>query len=197
MTASALPTGLRGRLLALALAFLAIAAVYLLIAAPLLNLYAQREARLEQEGMLVPHLEAAAAALPTLRARLAALRTAARTSKVTLDGASDAIASANLEGRIEGLAGKAGVTIGSTESLPVATMGGYRRIGLRLVLSGPYENLINLLAAIEAAAPPLIVDDLQIHGVLQRPGMPQRGVLDAALDVYGFRSNRPPVAEKP
>ena len=151
--------------------------------------------------MLVPRLQAAAAALPELRARVALLRAAARTRKVTLDGASDAIASANLQSRIDGFATSIGATIGSTESLPPETRDGYRRIGLRFALSGPYETVVKLLAKLEAATPPLIVDNLQIHGVLRRPGLPAGGEaeadLDAGFDVYGFRNGGGSAANKP
>jgi general secretion pathway protein M len=164
--------------------------------APLVSLYQQRAAKLEDGRMLAPHLQAVAAELPSLRARLAELRSAARTRKVTLDGASDALAAANLQSRIEALAASVGATIGSTESLPVEVTQGYRRIGLRFVLSGPYETLVRLLARLQQATPPLVVDNVQFHGVLRRPVMPQvaggRGGpsgLDAGIDVYGFRSD--------
>lgn len=191
-----MPTGRQGRLLALALALFALAGIYVIVAAPLLDLYAERQAELADKRMLLPRLSAAEAELPALRARLTQLGAAARARKVTLDGGTDAIASANLQGRIEELASSAGATIGSTESLPVETRAGFRRIGLRLVLNGPYETMVKLLAEIEQANPPLIVDNLQIHGMLRRPGMPETTALDAGLDVYGFRSNDTP-AEKP
>jgi general secretion pathway protein M len=187
--------------LALSLVLVVLGGLYFLAVAPLVDLYRGREARLEDDRNLLPHLQAAAAALPALRAQLAELRAAARTRKVTLDGASDAIASANLQSRIEGIAVSVGATIGSTESLPAEAADGYRRIGLRFALSGQYETLVKLLAQIEEATPPLIVDNLQIHGVLRRPGLPTGAggdaALDAGLDVYGFRSeNESTAAER-
>ena len=146
--------------------------------------------------MLVPRLKAAADELPELRARVAQLRATAGARKVTLDGSSDAIAAANLQSHIEELAASVGVTIGSTESLPVEVRGGYRRIGLRYTLSGPYESLVKLIAKLEAATPPLVIDALHIHGVLRRPGTPAAGSLDAGLDVFGFRSNDSTAAAK-
>jgi general secretion pathway protein M len=179
-----MPTGRRGRLLALSLALVTLGGVYLLAVAPLFDLYAEREANLDDGRMLLPRLQAMSAALPAYRARVAELHAAARTRKVTLDGASDAIASANLQSRIEAFA----VAVGAT-------------IGLRLALNGPYETLVKLLAKLEEATPPLIVDNLQIHGVLRRPGLPQSGgtdiALDAGLDVYGFRSDDKSVAATP
>jgi general secretion pathway protein M len=167
--------------------------IYFLAVAPLVDLYEQREARIEDDRVLLPRLQAVADRLPALRSQVARLRASARTRKVTLEGASDAIASANLESRIEALATSVGATIGSTESLPAETRDGYRRIGLRFALNGPYETLVRLLAKLQDARPPLIVDNLQIHGVLRRPGFAQSGTgdvaLDAGIDVYGLRTD--------
>ena len=196
-----MPTGRRGQLLALSLVLLVLGGLYFLAVAPVIDLYRGREAHLEDGRMVLPHLQAAAAALPALRARVAELRAAARTRRVTLDGASDAIASANLQSRIEGFAASTGAAIGSTESLPAETADGYRRIGLRFALNGPYETVVKLLAKIEEATPPLIVDNLQVHGVLRRPGLPPGpggdASLDAGLDVYGFRSDKASAATEP
>lgn len=150
--------------------------------------------------MLLPRLQAAAAELPSLRTRITRLRSAARSSKLTLEGASDAIASADLQSRIDALASSVGAAIGSSESLPAVARGPYRRIGLRLALSGPYETLIKLLARLEAATPPLVIDNLQIHGVSRRPGLPRSEFdqgLDAGVDVYGFRRSEKTVSAKP
>lgn len=182
-----MPSGRRGQALALALALAVLAALYLIVAAPLLGFFAQRQETIEARQMLLPRLQAVAAELPALRARIARLRAEQRTRQLTLDGATDAIASANLESRIDALARSVGVTIGSTESLPAEPHGPYRRIGLRLVLTGHYEALINLLARLETVRPPLVVDNLQLHGPLARPGMETAATLDAGLDVYGFR----------
>ena len=197
MLSASLPTGHQGRLLALLLLLVVLGAVYLVVAAPLIELYAGRAALVEDKRMLVPRLKAAADELPELRARVAGLRATAGAAKVTLEGSSDAIASANLQSHIAELATSVGVTIASTESLPVETRGGYRRIGLRYTLSGPYETLLKFIAKLEAATPPLVIENLHIHGVLRRPGTPAAGALDAGLDVYGFRDNDKTVAAKP
>jgi hypothetical protein len=118
------------------------------------------------------------------------------TRDIVIDGASDAIAAANLQSRLEELAKSVGVTIGSTEGIGAENRGGYRRIGLRLAISGDYDGIIKLLAAIEAAAPPLILSNLQFHGVLRPTGQAQGSRLDAGLEVYGFRRTDTPVAPK-
>jgi general secretion pathway protein M len=197
MSPDALPTGRQGQLLALLLLLVALGGAYLLAAAPLVDVYAGRATAVENRRMLALRLKAAADELPGLRARVAELRASAGTRQVTLEGSSDAIASANLQNHIAELAASVGVTIGSTESLPAEPRGGYRRIGLRYALSGPYETLVKFLAKLDAATPPLVVDNLQIHGVLRRPGTPEASGLDAGLDVYGFRNNENLVAANP
>jgi general secretion pathway protein M len=191
-----MPTGRRGQLLALSLLFVALGGVYFVAVSPLLGLYAERADVLENRRMLVPRLRAAADELPALRTRVEQLRTAAGTRKITLDGASDAIAAATLQSRIEELATSAGATIGSTESLPAEARPGYRRIGLRYVLSGSYETLVKFLAKLESATPPLVIDNVHIHGVLRRPGTPAASGLDAGLDVYAYRDGEKAVAVK-
>ena len=191
-----MPTGRRGQLLALSLLFVALGGVYLLVVSPLLGLYAERAAVLENRRMLAPRLRAAADELPALRARVEQLRAAAGTRKITLEGASDAIAAATLQSRIEELATAAGATIGSTESLPAEARSGYRRIGLRYVLSGSYETLVKFLAKLESATPPLVIDNLHVHGVLRRPGTPAAAGLDAGLDLYAYRDSEKSVVLK-
>ena len=78
--------------------------------------------------------------------------------------------------------------------LRLAWGSGYRRIGLRYVLSGSYETLVKFLVKLEAATPPLVIDNLHIHGVLRRPGTPAAAGLDAGLDVYAFRDGQKSVA---
>lgn len=160
--------------------------VYLIIAVPLLDLYAEHESLIASRRMLLSKVNAAAGELPMLKTRVAELRDAVDSHKFTLEGASDAIASADLEGHVERFARGTGLKIGSTEVLPPQAQGDYRRIGLRLLINGSYESLMKLLVAIETATPPLVVDDLEIRSLVRRLGAPSASVFDASLEVYGF-----------
>lgn len=170
---------------------------YLVVAAPLLDLYRGRAAHTASQRALVVKLGAIAAELPILRARVEDLRVAADSHKLTLDGASDAIASATLQGHIEQFAAASGVTVGSTEILPIDTQGEYHRVGLRMLISGSYESMMKLLATIETATPPLVVDGLQIHSLMRRAGASTTFGLDASLEVSGFRANEISSIAKP
>ncbi len=169
-----------------------------------MNLYAESQSVLENRAILPPRLRAVAEELLGLRTGGSELRAAAGTSKVTLEGAGDAIASAHLQSRVEELAASVGAAVSSTEG-PAEVRGGYRRIGLRYVLVGSYETLVGLLAKFEAATPPLVIDNLHTWGGLRaerRPGRPATPgmvtpALNAGLDVYGFHTNENPVVAKP
>ena len=183
-------------MLAVAILATIIGAAYLLIAVPLRDLYVERQGVLEDRSMLAARLAATATELPALRARLAELRATASTSKVTLDGANDAIASANLQSRVDALATSLGVTLGSAEALPAVDRGGFRRIGLRIAVHGDYENLVRLMAAIDASVPPLVLDNLHIRTVMRPAGMPGSAKLDAGFEVYGVRDEKSVSAQR-
>lgn len=194
---AALPTGRRGRLLAVSLALAVLASFYAAVVSPLIALYAANEVAAETRRMLVWKLDAVSRELPVLRSRMAKLRAAAAVDTHTLGGASDAVASAALQGRIGEIASTAGVAIASAESLPTEVQDGHRRVGLKLAVNGSYQGLIDLLAGLERTAPPLVVDNLQIrssHQRLRGPVPPrsqaaaeQVPALNASFEVYGFR----------
>src|SRR2546423_14825928 len=121
--------------------------------------------------MLHPGFSVAAEQLPALRGAVAEAKAVASTRKIALDGASDAIAAANLQSHLEELAAAASVEIGSREGRAPENRGAYRRIGLRRAGSGEYEYGGKPLNAIETAAPPPIIANLQLHGA-RRPRAP-------------------------
>ncbi len=190
-----LPTGPRGRLLAMGLLLVALATIYALAVVPLLDFYSERAAAAESKRAFLAKLTIVAGELPALRQRVAEIRRAADSKKLSLPGTSDAVASAALQGHIEELAA-GGVTIGSTESLPAKTQATFHRIGLQLVLSSPYEGLVKFLGKLETTTPPLVVDNLQVHSFQRRQGAAPVPTLDASLEVYGFRADQPTDAAK-
>lgn len=183
-----LPSGRQGRLLALALLGLALAAVYATLAMPLLSFYYDRQARMAREREFIVKLDNIVAELPALQARLDRLRAASANHKMALAGESDAIAAAALQGDLERYATAAGVAIGSSEILPAVPAEDYHRVGIRVLVNGRYQALLQLVARIETSRPPLAIDNLQIRGMQSgTPGQMSVG-LDASLEVYGFRS---------
>jgi hypothetical protein len=133
-----MPTGRHGRLWALILMPVALASVHLLVVAGLVKPL-RGEPVGPGERMLFPRLKASAEELPGLRAQASELSAAAVMRKAALEGAYDAISSANVQSRIEELAASVGATVSSTEGPPAEVRGAYRRVGLRHVLSSSYD----------------------------------------------------------
>jgi len=193
---TSLPTGIPGRVLALAILGAAIGLAYLGIISPLWSMYRQGDATLSDRRLLMPRVELLAQEVPTLRARRAELKAAGTARGVTLDGASDALASANLQSSLGQLAAANGVTIASTEAIAAEDRGAYRRIGLRLVVNGRYASIVKLLGAIEEAKPPLVLGNLQVHGLLRGVEVRTDYPLDTRFEVCGLRANETAVLAK-
>lgn len=187
-----LPDGWTGRLLALAILAGLLGSGYLLVAAPLRDLYGARQALLQDRRAMAARMEAASRQVPALRARLAQIQAVANSKGFAIDGSDDAIASANLQGQVEKLAGTLGVALASTEALPAEDRGGLRVIRLHIAVSSDYENLLQLFGKLEDSQPPLTIENLQIRTILRPAGMPGTAKLDAGFDISAFRRGDAP-----
>ncbi len=179
---AALPTGQRGRLLALSLTLVVLAAFWVAVVSPLIDLYGERADALEQRKAVATRMERLAALLPSLRERAATAESAEAPEELTIAGASDAVAAATLQGMVQDMATSAGVSLTSIEIVPAEAVGAYRRIGLKLALETPGE-----------ASPPMLIDDLQIHASPD-PDTAGPQSLDTAFTVYALRAAASPAA---
>jgi general secretion pathway protein M len=198
--AIALPEGPRGRALALAMTAVAVAVVWLAAVQPLIDAYSDRADQLQRRRALLARMADLAAMLPQLQ-RDAKVLSADRTpTNATLEGATDALAGAALQGLVEGMATSAGGHLSSTEALPAEQVGAYRRVALRVTLDGSWNVLVHTLQAVERAVPRMFIDDLQIHAqpVAEKVEEPP---LDISFTVLAFRAAvpepRPAAAAQP
>ncbi len=180
-----LPEGVRGRVLAVALLVTVLAAAWAGIVAPLTDWYSSRADRLATQATLARRMGEIAAELPELR-RLAA-STATSAPVTVLEGATDAVAGAALQQRLQQIGASAGAKLASTEVLPAEQLGAYRRIGVRLAVSAPWPVVVQLLEAITGGSPRMLVNDLQVQS-----GRGLLGGLEPSLTttmvVFGFRA---------
>ncbi|MBV8615826.1 MAG: type II secretion system protein M [Acetobacteraceae bacterium] len=182
-----LPTGPRGRALALGLTALVLLVAWFGIVSPVLDWYSGRAEQLAQRSVLARRMADLAASLPQLEHQVTALPTTKANPDALLPGETDAVAAASLQERVQEMASRAGAPLSSVEMLPAAQLGQFRRIGLRVAAQGEMTNVIRLLQSVEAAKPRLLVDelDLQRHLLLAKPNAPD---LDAKFVIYGFRA---------
>ena len=161
---AALPTGTAGRTLALALLAGVAAAAWFSAVDPLLDWYARRADALAHKQALLPRLEALAASLPEWRRAQAEAASRAGTRPSLLEGGTDAVAAAALQGKVQAMASQAGARVTSMEILAAEPRGPYRRIAVRVAMEGHLPELLELLRAIGDAAPRMLVDAVQLNG---------------------------------
>ncbi len=195
--AVALPTGRRGQMLALVIAVLPLLLLWFGLVVPLADLYGERADHLTQRLGLARRMAQVAAELPALKDRAAATAKAGPPPPQTLDGASDAVAAASLQNRVQDMAVTAGARLTSVESLEAGAAGEYRRIGLKLSLSAPWPVLVGLLQAIEQSPLPMVIDGLQIRAASAPVAAAITGPrsLDAGFTVTAFRVKAPQGAQ--
>ncbi len=193
-----LPTGRPGRLLAAGLLLLLLVLAWELVGSPLRDWYGERAEALAGRQALAVRMQALAARLPALRREAEA--GAGRPGPVLLiDGSSDAIAGAALQGQVQQMAGTLGASLSSSEILAGAAAGapgsGYRRVAVRISVTAPFEVMVRLVAAIERATPVMLIDDFELHG--SRIQLVQNPPLEASLTVLSFRRGEAGSAGRP
>ncbi len=192
LSLSALSAGVRGRVLALALALLVALLLWVGMVAPLLDWFADRQETLRRQQAIGRRMAALVQTLPALQAAAdaAGARGAGR-REALLDGTSDAVAAATLQQLLDEMASRAGLRIGSVEVMPPEAAGLYRAIAVRLSVNAAWPALATLLQAIADADVPLLVDNLQMRALV-RSGPDSDWPIDATLSVTGYRSGRTP-----
>ncbi len=178
-----------GRMAALALLFALGAAVYLFAVAPTLAAYERTHQDLREHTELLARYQRIAATRPALEAQLAELQVRQAESGVYLSGATDALAAAELQDRVNAIIQASGGALTSTQALPVKTEGVFRRISVRAQFTGTIEALHQAVYDLEANKPYLLVDNIDVRNRQRRRRANQpEGVpnLTIRLDLYGY-----------
>ncbi len=191
-----LPSGARGQALAIAITLLAVFIGWLGIVAPLLDAYDDRAETLRQQHAIVRRMEALVQTLPALREQAAAAVSSGLQTDAMLPGASDALAAAALQQKLDELAKASDVRIGSQEILPAQAAGAFRAIAVRVTINAPWRSLVALLLALAQAETPMVADELALRGPIASAHDPDIPV-DASFTVTSYRAAAPTSAPAP
>jgi general secretion pathway protein M len=185
--------GFAGRMMAVGLLAAIPAAIWFAAGLPLWRVYASRQSHLAETADQLRQLERIAAGRPRLAAHLAALQDASKRTVLLLPGQSDALAAADLQTLLKDILTQAGGVIGSVESLPAIQRGEFRKVAVRLVLTGDQTMLAEAFQAIGAARPRLFVDNLTIRSSAATANRiaDKWPPLNITFDVYGYRLDGP------
>jgi hypothetical protein len=178
-----LPEGRRGQLIAVAAPLCLLLVIIVGILWPAWRWYEGRQRLLAAGQQQLAWIIAQENNLPQLRQQAAAAQ-ASGDDQLLLKGQSDAIAAANLESALAGLATSSGASLTSTEVLPARMSGALRQVGISAEVTASWPALTDLLTAIETARPRMQVDALIINN---SEFGPPGSSLQASFSVLAFR----------
>ena len=176
----------RRRLLALALLGLLLVAVAAAVLLPFL--YLQRQgAALAAGAHRNAELEAKIPAREQLLEQERELQGSLDTERTLLPGSTPAVAAAQLQGDLAGLAAAMGGEITTAQILEPEEAAPFARIGLRLSLRGDTATVRDFLYAVETREPMLIVRRMDLGGSsLADNESVENPTLSATFEVYGY-----------
>lgn len=182
-----LTTPLVGRLVAILLLVAVLAAAYLHVVEPTIAAYAEIDDRLDETRKLIEHFERLALRAPYYAERLDAMERRQQAEGYYLAGDTDALVAASLQERLRRAIEDNGGLLQSLQPMSGIEEGGFRRIAVRAMLTGTTETLVRALRDIEAGAPILFVDNVEIRGTtgdaLVGWGEPALGI---SFEAYGY-----------
>ncbi len=178
-----------GRAAALALFFGVLLALYGALVEPLLSGRAETLRALEEAEAFLLRYQDIARSRPALERQIVELAAREQSKSAYLRGATDALAAAELQERVNAAITASGGTLSSTQPLPATDEGGFRRVAVRIQFSGPVGTVHAVLHTLESAKPFLLVDNLDLRSrAIRRPGGAEEvdPNLMVRLDLLGY-----------
>jgi general secretion pathway protein M len=188
MTAQSWLVGRRGQSLAVGVTVLAALLLWLGIVDPLWSWYGDRNELLAQRQALLQRMQALAASLPTLRAASADKRgEGVEAATSLLAGATDSVAAADLQERVQKMATAAGASLTAVETLPAETTAGrWHKVSLRISLTTSWPVLVELMRSLEQSPTRILIDDVHFHSAVG-VARPTSAPIQASMVLCGFR----------
>jgi hypothetical protein len=155
-------TPLTSRLLAVTILLIAVAVVWALIVSPVLDEIAADRQRLSFAQARLSRYAQLAHALPSIRAKLAQIRSDGAPKEGFFQGDNQTLLSAELQQAVQKIVGAAGADIGSSQTVAVRHADNFFRLGLQLTLTTSADHLYRVLYELENASPVIIIDRLTV-----------------------------------
>lgn len=176
MIADQLPTGRRGQVLAVAIALVSSSLLWLGLIGPTIGSFHSRNVHLRERQTLLRHMQAVTSAVPRLKAAAANSGEEVGSDTdgaVLLAGATDAVAAADLQERVQKMARMAGADLSAVTTLPTTPVGLWHKVPLRISLTAPWPVLMDLLLSIEQSQTRIFIDDVHFHSpaIVNHPTM--------------------------
>jgi len=178
-----------GRLAALLLLLLAIAAAYTFVAEPIIIGYSEADQKIEEVHEQISHYQRLAAMRPALASQVNRSASRGISANYYLRGGTDALAAAGLQDRVNALIAGKGGSLRSVQPMPGVDVQEFRRITVRVQMTGTIEAVFETVYELEAGTPLLFVENLDIQSRLVRQRTEKvggRDLVDAPVLTVGF-----------
>ena len=188
-----LPTGIRGRIVAVSLLLIPLTLVFNFTVKPIYKAYAATGEDIAAAQGDIGRYRRIIAELPALKAAVAQFEQEQPLAPFLLSGSNPALAAAGMQRRLQEIAGKHGVRIVSVRVQPPVPDGPLERISVQARLSSDTAGLRGILYELEANRPYVFVDDLTITARPRRRNVSD-DVLEVRISLSGLR--KPDAAER-
>jgi general secretion pathway protein M len=181
-----LPTGARGRWVALGLLLVVIVVLLQLSVVPLWQRYRALAPAIAEQRAQLQRYQRLAAEAPQLEARLQSLQADAPFSDYLLSGTSGSLAAAALQQRLQNLVQEQDGRVLSTRVMRAQQSGDFEQVTVNARLQIDLTGLQGLLQGLETQTPYLYVENLNIF---RRRGRSNTTLhqLEVQMDIYGLR----------
>lgn len=181
-----LPTGIRGRIVAVSLLLIVAILLADLVAAPLIQSYLSVDEEIEALQDDIIRYRRIIAQLPGLKASMSRFENEEPLAPFLLAGRNHSLAAAGLQRRLQEIAELHGVRVISVRVQSPVSYGPLEQISVQARLSGDTPGLKGMLYDLEASRPYLFVDSLTISARPARRGV-ATDALDARISLSGLR----------
>lgn len=189
-----LPTGNRGKLVAIGLVLIPVLLLFRFAIAPAWSAYHSIGEETRDAQRKIQRLRRLAANLPELEGQERELRSANLLTPYLLSADNSALAAADVQRRLQDIVNAHKGRVLSTRVLRSQADGPFERITVNARLQLSLEGLQSLLYELETATPFLFIDSLSVIARNTRARRTRRGVapvqktvLEARFDVYGLK----------
>ena len=183
-----LPTGMRGRLVALGILLIPAILVFEYVLSPLIDRYTALNSDIVELEQDIVRYRTLLTELPGLRSTIEDINTKRPLAPYLLDGDNQALAAASLQRRLQQTATRLGVRVISLRVQPPRLAGPLERIAVEARLQSSLDALHDLLIDIEAGTPTTFVDNMSISVRAARGRAESASYLDVGFTTYGFRT---------
>ncbi|MEE8622980.1 MAG: type II secretion system protein GspM [Alphaproteobacteria bacterium] len=177
------------RSLAVAILVAALAALWVLLVAPVTEKFEGYGRSISHSReLLVRHLQIAAQRA-RLETELEELRRAQSSTGRFLEGGGIELVAAEAQNKVKNLIDANGATLKSTQILPAQEKDNFRKLTIRVTMSADTEALQKIFHALETANPYLFLDNIDIRARRRRARRGRsvsQGELQIRFDLYGY-----------